>query len=178
LRRDRSIGRGAHEHGDTPTNVVAGRNRCGAARLRQTQLQLGINRLGPVPPLRSESRMAKLEAPKVLLDVRSARPSGDQNCVPDSPSYSSALTLADHQSIESRAVVHDQAQTLKHGHLQRNDDDELWGFKTVIAKTGLSRSSLYGYVALGIFPRQRRLGPRRVAWLASEVRAWIANRPF
>jgi hypothetical protein len=35
------------------------------------------------------------------------------------------------------------------------NDDELWGFKTVIAKTGLL--SVYGYVARGIFPRQRRL---------------------
>ena len=57
------------------------------------------------------------------------------------------------------------------------DDDELWSFKAVVAKTGLSRSSIYGYVARGIFPRQRHIGPRRVAWLASEVRAWIASRP-
>lgn len=57
-------------------------------------------------------------------------------------------------------------------------DDELWSLKAVVAKTGLSRSSIYGYVELGLFPRQRRLGPRRVGWLASEVRAWIASRPL
>ena len=57
------------------------------------------------------------------------------------------------------------------------DDDEMWGLKTVVAKTGLSRSTLYAYVSIGLFPRQRRLGRRRVAWLASEVRAWIASRP-
>src|SRR5215216_842355 len=56
-------------------------------------------------------------------------------------------------------------------------DDELWSFKAVAAKTGLSRSTIYSYVAQGFFPRQRRLGPRRVGWLASEVRAWIAGRP-
>ena len=56
-------------------------------------------------------------------------------------------------------------------------DDELWGLKAVVAKTGLSRSTLYAYVAIGLFPKQRRLGVRRVAWLASEVRAWIASRP-
>jgi predicted DNA-binding transcriptional regulator AlpA len=38
-------------------------------------------------------------------------------------------------------------------------DDELWNFKTVVAKTGLSRSSIYSYFAQGLFPRQRRLGP-------------------
>ena len=57
-------------------------------------------------------------------------------------------------------------------------DDEFWGIKAVAARTGLSRSSIYSYVDLGLFPRQRRLGPRRVGWLASEVRAWIATRPF
>jgi prophage regulatory protein len=57
------------------------------------------------------------------------------------------------------------------------DEDEMWGLKTVVAKTGLSRSTLYAYVSIGLFPKQRRLGVRRVAWLASDVRAWIASRP-
>ena len=56
-------------------------------------------------------------------------------------------------------------------------DDELWGIRRIMAKTGLSRSSIYAYVASGIFPKQRRLGARRIAWLASEIRAWIATRP-
>ena len=56
-------------------------------------------------------------------------------------------------------------------------DEELWNLKTVIARTGLSRSTLYAYVARDLFPKQRHLGPRRVAWLASEVLAWIATRP-
>jgi prophage regulatory protein len=58
-----------------------------------------------------------------------------------------------------------------------SNDDEFSSLKAVVAKTGLSRSSIYAYVARGIFPRQRRLGPRRIAWLASEVRAWITSRP-
>lgn len=57
------------------------------------------------------------------------------------------------------------------------DDDELWGVKTVVTKTGLSRSTLYAYVTIGLFPKQRHIGVRRVAWLASEVRAWIVSRP-
>ncbi len=56
-------------------------------------------------------------------------------------------------------------------------EEELWNLKTVTARTGLSRSTLYSYVAIGLFPKQRHLGVRRVAWLASEVRAWIASRP-
>ncbi len=57
------------------------------------------------------------------------------------------------------------------------DEVEMWGLKTVVAKTGLSRSTLYAYVSIGLFPKQRRLGVRRIAWLASDVRAWMASRP-
>ncbi len=54
---------------------------------------------------------------------------------------------------------------------------ELWNLKTVIARTGLSRSTLYAYVNRGLFPRQRVLGPRRVGWLAADVCRWITTRP-
>jgi prophage regulatory protein len=56
-------------------------------------------------------------------------------------------------------------------------DEELWSIKTITAKTGLSRTTIYECVRRGLFPRQRHLGPRRVAWLASEVRAWMISRP-
>jgi prophage regulatory protein len=56
-------------------------------------------------------------------------------------------------------------------------DDELWSIKVVRIKTGLSRASVYKYMALGLFPRQRHLGPGRVAWRASDVRTWIESRP-
>ena len=56
-------------------------------------------------------------------------------------------------------------------------DDELWSMKIVRMKTGLSRASVYKYMALGLFPRQRHLGPGRVAWRASDVRTWIDSRP-
>ena len=52
-------------------------------------------------------------------------------------------------------------------------DDEIWNVRTITAKTGISRSTLYKYVKDGHFPRQRKLGPRRVGWLASEVRSWM-----
>ncbi len=55
-------------------------------------------------------------------------------------------------------------------------DDELWSVRTIVAKTGLARSTIYAYVKQGLFPRQRRLGPGRVGWRASEVRSWIASR--
>ncbi len=57
------------------------------------------------------------------------------------------------------------------------NDDEFWNVKIVQLKTGLSRATVYKYVELGLFPRQRHLGPGRVAWRASEVRGWIESRP-
>ena len=55
-------------------------------------------------------------------------------------------------------------------------DDELWSVRTIVAKTGAARSTIYAYVKQGLFPRQRRLGPGRVGWRASDVRQWIASR--
>jgi prophage regulatory protein len=53
----------------------------------------------------------------------------------------------------------------------------LWSIKTVILKTGLSRPSIYRYMKRGHFPARRRVGPNRVAWVASEILAWIETCP-
>ena len=46
----------------------------------------------------------------------------------------------------------------------------------VKARTGLSRSSIYQYVSVGVFPKPVQLGPRAVAWVADEIEAWITQR--
>lgn len=46
----------------------------------------------------------------------------------------------------------------------------------VVARTGLSKSTLRRYVATGLFPQPIPIGPRAVAWLASEIDTWIAER--
>jgi prophage regulatory protein len=56
-------------------------------------------------------------------------------------------------------------------------DELLWSIKTVILKTGLSRPSIYRYMKRGQFPARRRVGPNRVAWVASEIVAWIQTCP-
>jgi prophage regulatory protein len=56
-------------------------------------------------------------------------------------------------------------------------DELLWNIKTVIAKTGLSRPSIYRYMKRGHFPPRRRVGPNRVAWVPSEIVAWIETCP-
>lgn len=49
--------------------------------------------------------------------------------------------------------------------------------KEVIARTGLSRSTIYLMVADGRFPRQVRLGgSRSVAWIEAEVEGWMRER--
>lgn len=56
-------------------------------------------------------------------------------------------------------------------------DDIFWNLKTVRKKTGLSSATIYRYMALNLFPARRKLGPNRVGWLASEVKAWGKNCP-
>ena len=43
----------------------------------------------------------------------------------------------------------------------------------VIALTGLSRSSIYQAVAEGRFPKQISLGARSVAFIDTEIAAWM-----
>lgn len=40
----------------------------------------------------------------------------------------------------------------------------------------LSKGTITNYEALGLFPRRRRLGPGRVAWVKLEVDSWLASR--
>lgn len=46
----------------------------------------------------------------------------------------------------------------------------------VIAKVGLSRSSLYAAIAGGYFPKSIPLGARAVGWLEADIEAWIVQR--
>lgn len=48
--------------------------------------------------------------------------------------------------------------------------------KQVEALTGLSRSSIYEAIKRGDFPKPIQLTERTVAWTASSVNDWIANR--
>ena len=37
---------------------------------------------------------------------------------------------------------------------------------------GVSRTTVYAWIAAGRLPKSRKLGPRRVGWAASEIEAW------
>ena len=47
---------------------------------------------------------------------------------------------------------------------------------TVLARTGLSRSSVYAAIASGGFPQPIKLSARAIGFLSAEVDAWIAKR--
>jgi len=46
----------------------------------------------------------------------------------------------------------------------------------VEAATGLSRSTIYAWVAAGDFPKPIALGARLVAWRERDISAWLAAR--
>ena len=46
----------------------------------------------------------------------------------------------------------------------------------VEARTGKSRTALYAAVRAGTFPAPVEIGPNSVAWVESEVDAWIEQR--
>jgi len=48
--------------------------------------------------------------------------------------------------------------------------------KEVIRKTGLSQSTIYRYLQLGIFPAQIQIGLRSVGWRDCDIDQWIEDR--
>lgn len=48
--------------------------------------------------------------------------------------------------------------------------------KQVMDCTGLARSTVYKFMADGQFPKPVKLGSKMVAWVESEVLAWIQEK--
>jgi len=55
------------------------------------------------------------------------------------------------------------------------DAERIIRIKTVLARTGLSRSTLYRKIAEGTFPRQVPISVNGAGWHESAVNRWIAN---
>ena len=59
---------------------------------------------------------------------------------------------------------------------QHRPDSGLWRKPTVKAFAGINAdSTLYEWVAKGLFPKPVKIGPRASAWLVDEVMAWKAS---
>ena len=73
--------------------------------------------------------------------------------------------------------MHDEAAILKNltetERLQFQTDLRLL---EVLARTGLSRSTIYVRLDQGCFPRPVSLGARAVGWIEAEVDEWIRER--
>jgi prophage regulatory protein len=55
------------------------------------------------------------------------------------------------------------------------EPDRIIRLKTVISRTGLSRSTLYRKIAEGTFPAQLRISTNGTGWHESDINRWIAN---
>jgi prophage regulatory protein len=47
--------------------------------------------------------------------------------------------------------------------------------KTVLDRTGLSRSTLYRKIERGTFPKQIRISERCVGWRENDLERWLRN---
>jgi prophage regulatory protein len=60
--------------------------------------------------------------------------------------------------------------------MQKIPNENILRLRTVLARTGLTRSMAYALLKDGQFPMPINLGPRAVGWLESEIDGWIAGR--
>jgi prophage regulatory protein len=56
--------------------------------------------------------------------------------------------------------------------------DRILRLPTVLARTGLSRATLYRKVQAGTFPRQLKIAARCAGWRESAVNEWMNNPIF
>ena len=55
------------------------------------------------------------------------------------------------------------------------EQDRIVRIRTVLARSGLSRSTLYRKIEKGTFPKQVRINDYCRGWRESELNRWIAN---
>jgi prophage regulatory protein len=56
-----------------------------------------------------------------------------------------------------------------------NSAGRILRLKSVLERTGLSRSTLYRKMHLGTFPKQLRISIRCAGWRETEVEDWLRN---
>lgn len=53
--------------------------------------------------------------------------------------------------------------------------DRIVRLKTVLARTGLSRSTIYRKIAEGTFPAQIKISTNGAGWRESDIDCWVAD---
>lgn len=56
-----------------------------------------------------------------------------------------------------------------------NNSDRIIRLKTVLARTGLSRTTLYRKMGEGTFPRQVKISVHGAGWRESAINRWISD---
>ena len=54
---------------------------------------------------------------------------------------------------------------------------QIFRLPDVVRLVGVSRATVWRWVANNLFPAPVRLGPRAVGWRRSDLDAWLASRP-
>jgi prophage regulatory protein len=61
------------------------------------------------------------------------------------------------------------------GRAAMREPDRIIRLKTVLSRTGLSRSSIYRKIVEGTFPAQLKISTNGTGWHESDVNRWIAD---
>jgi prophage regulatory protein len=68
-------------------------------------------------------------------------------------------------------------QSLGNGKTNVPEPDRIIRLKTVLHRTGLSRSTVYRKIAEGTFPPQIPISVHGAGWSEAEINRWVANPP-
>jgi prophage regulatory protein len=60
---------------------------------------------------------------------------------------------------------------------EKPNGDKILRKKTVLSLIGVSNTTLWRLERQGKFPARRRISPRLVGWLQSDVLTWLNSRP-
>ena len=55
------------------------------------------------------------------------------------------------------------------------EPDRIIRLRTVLSRTGLSRSTIYRKIAEGTFPAQLKISTNGAGWRESDINCWIAD---
>jgi prophage regulatory protein len=61
------------------------------------------------------------------------------------------------------------------GNATMREPDRIIRLKTVLSRTGLSRSTIYRKIAEGTFPAQLKISTNGTGWHESDIDRWIAD---
>ena len=62
--------------------------------------------------------------------------------------------------------------------MQTDTPDRIFRIKTVLERTGLSRSTMYRKMQNGTFPKSVQISTRCAGWRESAINAWLHNPMF